>query len=42
LELKDGTFENEGISRMDGLDGNAIDDMIEIAKKIAFDYEQLS
>lgn len=32
-------LESAGSSRMEGLDGNAIDDMIEIAKKIAHDYE---
>ncbi|GFO97653.1 ATP-dependent DNA helicase pcra [groundwater metagenome] len=39
FELVDGKFESAGNSRMGGLDGNAIEDMIEIAKKIAQDYE---
>jgi len=39
FELKDGKYESTGSSRMEGLDGTVIDDMIEIAKKIAHDYE---
>jgi len=39
FELIEGQFESAGSSRMEGLDGKAIDDMIEIAKKIAHDYE---
>ncbi|MFH0903772.1 MAG: ATP-dependent DNA helicase, partial [Methanobacteriota archaeon] len=39
FELKSGKFESVGSSRMEGLDGNAIDGMIEIAKSIAHDYE---
>ncbi len=39
FELNGGKFESARSSRMEGLDGSAIDDMIEIAKKIAHDYE---
>jgi superfamily I DNA/RNA helicase len=39
FELKGGKFESTGSSRMEGLDEDAIEDMIEIAKKIAHDYE---
>ncbi len=39
FELTGGKYESAGSSRMEGLDGNAIDDMIEIAKNIAHDYE---
>ncbi|MDW7725807.1 MAG: PD-(D/E)XK nuclease family protein [Candidatus Methanoperedens sp.] len=39
FELKDGKFESAGNSRLEGLDGDVIDDMIEIAKSIAHDYE---
>ncbi|VVB51363.1 ATP-dependent DNA helicase Rep [uncultured archaeon] len=40
FELIDGKFESAGGSRMEGLDENAVDGMIEIAKKIAHDYEK--
>jgi len=39
FELNGGKFESGGSSRMEGLDGNSVDGMIEIAKKIARDYE---
>ncbi|MBU4221073.1 MAG: hypothetical protein KKA10_05520 [Euryarchaeota archaeon] len=39
FELKGGKFESVGSSRMEGLDEDAIEDMIEIAKNIAHDYE---
>jgi len=39
FELMDGKFESAGSSRMEGLDGKAVEGMIEIAKKISFDYE---
>jgi DNA helicase-2/ATP-dependent DNA helicase PcrA len=39
FELKGGKFESVGSSRMEGLDEDAIGDMIEIAKSIAHDYE---
>ncbi len=39
FELKYGKFESAGSSRMEGLDENAVEDMIEISKKIAYDYE---
>jgi DNA helicase-2/ATP-dependent DNA helicase PcrA len=39
FELIDGKFESAGSSRMEGLDENAVEDMIEIAKSIANDYE---
>ncbi len=39
FELIDGKFESAGNSRIGALDGNAIEDMIKIAKKIAYDYE---
>ncbi|MDW7728296.1 MAG: PD-(D/E)XK nuclease family protein, partial [Candidatus Methanoperedens sp.] len=39
FELKDGKFESAGNSRLDGLYENAIEDMIEIAKSVAHDYE---
>ncbi len=39
FELKGGKFESVGSSRMEGLDEDAIEDMIEIAKSIAHDYE---
>jgi DNA helicase-2/ATP-dependent DNA helicase PcrA len=39
FELIDGKFESAGGSRMEGLDENAVEDMIEIAKMIARDYE---
>ena len=38
FELKDGKFEAVN-SRADGIDGSAIENMIETAKKIAYDYE---
>jgi len=39
FELNCGKFESTGSSRIEGLDGNIIDDMIEIAKKITFYHE---
>jgi len=39
FELIDGKFESAGSSRMGGLDGAAVEDMIETEKKIAHDYE---
>jgi len=39
FELDGGKYECAGSSRMEGLDENAIDGMIEIAKSIAYDYE---
>lgn len=39
FELKDGKYESAGNSRVGSLDGAAIDNMIEIAKQIAHDYE---
>ncbi|MCZ7372242.1 MAG: ATP-dependent DNA helicase [Candidatus Methanoperedens sp.] len=39
FELTCGKYECAGSSRMEGLDENAIEDMIEIAKSIAHDYE---
>jgi len=39
FELTGGKYECAGSSRMEGLDEDAIEDMIEIAKKIAHDYE---
>jgi superfamily I DNA/RNA helicase len=39
FELIDGNFESAGGSRMEGLDETAVEDMIEIAHKIAHDYE---
>ncbi|MBU4076397.1 MAG: ATP-dependent helicase, partial [Euryarchaeota archaeon] len=39
FELTCGKYECAGSSRMEGLDEDAIDDMIEIAKSIAHDYE---
>jgi len=39
FELIDGKFESAGSSRMEGLDGKAVEGMIEIARKIARDYE---
>ncbi|PKL52727.1 MAG: hypothetical protein CVV36_10980 [Candidatus Methanoperedenaceae archaeon HGW-Methanoperedenaceae-1] len=39
FELIDGKFESAGGSRMDGLDEKAVEGMIEIARKIARDYE---
>lgn len=39
FELKDGKYESTGNSRAEPLDGAAIDNMIEIAKLIAHDYE---
>nr|WAH99998.1 MAG: ATP-dependent DNA helicase [Candidatus Methanoperedens sp.] len=39
FELIDGNFESAGGSRMEGLDEKAVEDMIEIARKIARDYE---
>ncbi|MFH1323115.1 MAG: ATP-dependent DNA helicase [Methanobacteriota archaeon] len=39
FELIDGKFESAGSSRMEGLDEKAVEDMIEIAKSIARDYE---
>ena len=39
FELIDGKFESAGGSRMEGLDEKAVEDMIEIARKIARDYE---
>jgi hypothetical protein len=39
FELTNGKYECAGNSRMDGLDEKAIYDMIEIEKKISFDYE---
>jgi DNA helicase-2/ATP-dependent DNA helicase PcrA len=39
FELTCGKYECAGSSRMEGLDEDAIDDMIEIAKNIAHDYE---
>jgi hypothetical protein len=41
FELIDGKFESRGSSRMEELDGNAIEDMIEIRKKIEHDYEDV-
>jgi DNA helicase-2/ATP-dependent DNA helicase PcrA len=42
FELTGGKYECAGSSRMDGLDEGAVDDMIEIAKSIAHDYEHAS
>ncbi|GFO96302.1 ATP-dependent DNA helicase pcra, partial [groundwater metagenome] len=39
FELKDGKYESAGNSRVGALDETAIDNMIEIAKQIAYDYE---
>jgi hypothetical protein len=39
FELNGGKFESAGSSRMEGLDGNAVEGMIEIVKSIAHDYE---
>jgi DNA helicase-2/ATP-dependent DNA helicase PcrA len=39
FELIDGKFESAGSSRMEGLDEKAVEEMIEIAKSIAHDYE---
>lgn len=39
FELKDGKYESAGNSRAGPLDGATIDNMIEIAKQIAHDYE---
>jgi len=39
FELIDGQFESAGGSWMEGLDETAVEDMIEIAKSIAHDYE---
>ena len=39
FELIDGKFESAGGSRMEGLDEDAVEDMIEIVKMIAHDYE---
>ena len=39
FELTGCRYECAGSSRMEGLDEDAIDDMIEIAKSIAHDYE---
>lgn len=39
FELVDGKYEIAGNSRMEGLNIHAVEDMIETAKKIAFDYE---
>ncbi|MDP3103088.1 MAG: PD-(D/E)XK nuclease family protein, partial [Candidatus Methanoperedens sp.] len=39
FELTGGKYECAGSSRMEGLDEDAIDDMIEMAKRIAHDYE---
>jgi DNA helicase-2/ATP-dependent DNA helicase PcrA len=39
FELKDGKYESSGNARVGSLDGSAIDNMIEIAKQIAYDYE---
>lgn len=39
FELTGGKYGCAGSSRMEGLDESAIDDMIEIAKSIAHDYE---
>jgi len=39
FELTGGKYECSGSSRMEGLDEDAIDDIIEIAKSIAHDYE---
>ena len=39
FELNGGKFESAGGSRMEGLDENAIAEMVEIARNIAHDYE---
>ncbi len=37
--LQGGKYESAGNSRIGALDESVIDDMIEVAKKIAYDYE---
>lgn len=39
FELKDGKYESGGNSKVGALDETAIEDMIEIAKRIVNDYE---